>query len=140
MKKGIESDRSIELLARFLCLLSYSQGMFEYPETPRFPSKPGPTLKDLLIHDDYANYLWFDGKWLAKLIYDISMIEIEMENLLVWELYTFERFSSIWMHPVFPIMFFRNKMWIDLNLIFGFVNSIFVLSFLIVEFWKMLFW
>ena len=73
MKKGIESDRSIELLARFLCLLSYSQGMFEYPETPRFPSKPGPTLKDLLIHDDYANYLWFDGKWLAKLIYDISM-------------------------------------------------------------------
>jgi len=44
-QKRIGSDRSFKLLARFLCLLSYSQGMFEYPEKPRFPSKPGPTLK-----------------------------------------------------------------------------------------------
>ena len=55
----------------FLCLLSYSQGMFEYPKKPRFLSKPGPTLKAPMIHDDYAIYLWFDGRWLAKLIYDI---------------------------------------------------------------------
>jgi len=101
-------------------ILSYSQGMFEYPKKPRFPFKPGPTLKDLLIHDDYAHYLWYDGKWFAKLIYDISMIGIEMKHLSVWELYNIERFSSIWMHSVFPPMFFRNKMRIDLNLIFLF--------------------
>ena len=51
-RKRIGTDRSFKLLARFLCLLSYSQGMFEYPEKPRFPSKPGSTLKELLIHDD----------------------------------------------------------------------------------------
>ena len=106
----------------------------------RFPSKPGPTLKDLLIDDNYAHYLWFDGKWLAKLIYDILVIRIEMKHLSVWELYTSERFSSVWMNLVFPLMFFRNKMRIDLNLIFYYVNSNFVLSFLIVAFWKMLFW
>jgi len=105
--------------------------MFEYLEKPRFPSKPGPTLKDLLIHDDYVIYLWFDGKWLEKLIYDISVIGSGMKHLHVWELYTFERFSSVWMHPMFPLMFFRRKMQIDLYLIFGYVNFIFVLSFLI---------
>jgi len=76
----------------FLCLLSYSQGMFEYPEKPRFPSKSGPTLKVLKIHDNYAIYLWFYGKWLEKLIYDISMIGIEMKHLFVWELYTLRGF------------------------------------------------
>jgi len=35
--------------------------MFEYPEKPRLPSKPGSTLKDLLIHDDYAIYLYLMG-------------------------------------------------------------------------------
>jgi len=44
-RKRIGSDRLFKLLARFLCLLSYSQGMFEYLEKPRFPSKLGPTLK-----------------------------------------------------------------------------------------------
>ena len=73
-----------------------------------------------MIHDDYAHYLWFYGKWLAKLIHDISMIGIEMKHLPVWDSYTFERFSSIWINPVFPLMFFRNKMWNDLNLIFWF--------------------
>jgi len=43
--KRIGSNRSFKLLARFLCLLSYSQGMFEYPEKRRFPSKLGPVLK-----------------------------------------------------------------------------------------------
>jgi len=28
--------------------------MFEYTKKSRFPSKLGPTLKDLLIHNDYA--------------------------------------------------------------------------------------
>jgi len=98
-------------------LLSYSQGIFEYPKKPKFLSKSGPTLKALMILDDYALYLWFDGKWFAKLIYDISVIEIEMKHLLVWELYTFERFSSVYVNQVFSLMFFRNKMRIDLNLI-----------------------
>jgi len=31
--------------------------MFEYPKKPRFLSKPGPTLKAPMIHDDYAIYL-----------------------------------------------------------------------------------
>ena len=89
----------------------------------------------------FAHYLWFDGKWIAKLIYDILVIGIEMKHLLMWELHTFEGFSSVWMHPVFPLMFFRNKMWNDLKShFFGSVNSIFVLSFLIFAFWKMLFW
>jgi len=35
-------------------LLFYSQGIFEYPEKPRFLSKPGPTVKALMIHDDYG--------------------------------------------------------------------------------------
>ena len=87
-----------------------------------------------MIHDDYAHYPWFYGKWLAKLIYDISMIGIEMKHLPVWNLYTFERFFSVWLNPVFPLMFFRNKMWNDLNLILGYENSILVLSFLIVVF------
>jgi len=47
--KRIGAYRSFKLLARFLYLLSYSKGMFEYPEKSRFPSKPDPTLKDLLI-------------------------------------------------------------------------------------------
>ena len=120
-------------------LLSYSQGIFEYHEKPRFLSKPGPTLKALMIHDDYTLCLWFDGNWLAKLIYDISVIEIEMKHLPVWELYTFERFSSIWMNRVFSLMFFRKK-WKLILISFGYVNFIFVLSFLIVAFCKMLFW
>jgi len=62
--------------------------------------------------------IWW--KWLTKLIYNISMIRIEMKHLLVWDLYNFERFYSIWMHLVFPLMFFRNKMRNDLNLIFWF--------------------
>ena len=82
----------------FLCLFSYSQGMFEYPKKPRFPSKPSPTQKALMIHDDYSIYLWFDGKWLTKLIYDISVIGIEMKHLSVWELYTFERLFSVWVN------------------------------------------
>ena len=61
-----------------------------------------------------------------------------MKHFPVWDLYSFERFSSVWMNPMFPLMFFRNKMWNDLNLIFGSKNSIFALSFLVVHFWKML--
>ena len=110
--------------------------MFEYPEMPRFPSKPGPTLKALLIHDDYAIYLWFDGKWFAKLIYDILVIGIEMKHLSVWKLYTFERFSSIWMNQVFSLMFFRKKMQIDLNLIFVLWISSLCLNFSLLRFEK----
>jgi len=39
----------------------------------QIPTKISPH-KALLIHDDYAYYLWFDGKWLAKSIYDMSMV------------------------------------------------------------------
>ena len=73
----------------------------------------------------FMTYQWLELRW----------------NTCLCENYTpLMRFSSIWMHPVFPLVFFRNKMRNDLNLIFGSVNSIFVLSFLIVAFWKMLFW
>ena len=64
-----------------------------------------------------------------------------MTHLPVWDLYTFERFFSVQINPVFHLMFFRNKMQNNLNLIFGFGNSILVLSFLIVAFLKeMLLW
>ena len=138
-RKRIGSDHSFKLLARFLCLLSYSQGMFEYPKKPRFPSKPGPTLKRPINPWWLCTLSLTWWKWLAKLIYDISVIGIEMKHLPMWDLYTFERFLSIWMNPLFSLMFFRNKMQNDLNLIFGSVNSTFVLSFLIVAFSKMLF-
>ena len=39
--------------------------------------------KDLLIHDDYAYYPWFDGKWLAKSIYDIFVIW-NWDETLAW--------------------------------------------------------
>ena len=39
----------------------------------KFPTKIRP-YKVLLIHDDYAYYLWFDGKWFAKSIYDIFVV------------------------------------------------------------------
>ena len=98
-------------------LLSYSQGIFVYPKKPRFLSKPDPTLKTLMIHDDYALYIWFDGKWIAKIdLWHIS-VGIGMKHLPVWELYNFERFSSVWVNRVFSLIFFRNKIWINLNLI-----------------------
>ena len=43
-------------------------------------------------------------------------VEIEMKYLPVLELYTFERFSSIWVNQVFSLVFFRNKMRIQLYL------------------------
>ena len=108
---------------------------------PRFPSKLGPTLKRHI-------YPW----WLCTL----SLIWWEMTCKtwfmtyqwleLIWNTFMCEnytpltRFSSVWMNLVFPLMFFRNKMQNYLNLICGSVNSIFVLSFLIVAFWKILFW
>ena len=44
--------------------------------------KPGPTLKVLMIHDYYLLYLWFDGKWIAKLIYDVSVLELRWNNCM----------------------------------------------------------
>ena len=79
----------------FLCLFSYSQGMFEYPKNSRFPSKSNPTLKALMIRDDYAIYLWFDEKWLAKLIYDIWVIGIEMKHLPVRAIHLWEVFLCL---------------------------------------------
>ena len=44
-------------------------------------------------------------------------VGIEMKRLHVWKLFTFERFSFVEVNQVFCLMFFRNKMQIDLNLI-----------------------
>ena len=35
----------------------FSQSCIIIQKKPRFPSKPSPTLKALMIHDDYAIYL-----------------------------------------------------------------------------------
>ena len=86
-QERIGGDHSFKLLARSLCLLSYSQDMFEYPQKKPKAQKAKISYrfdlkKDLMIHNDYAHYPWFAGKWLAKLIYDI--FGIEMKHLLVW--------------------------------------------------------
>lgn len=69
------------------------------------------------------------GNDLQKLIYDLLVIGIEMilNLIFLWwgfplcENYTpLMRFSSAWMHPVFPLIFFRNKMWNDLKSHFWF--------------------
>ena len=124
----------------FLCLLSYSQGMFEYPEKQRFPSKPGPTLTALMIHDDYAIYLWFDGKWFAtKIDLTYQWLELRRNTCLC------ENYTPLRGFPLFK--WIRYFLWCSLEtkcesilISFGFVNFIFVLSFLIIVFWKMLFW
>ena len=79
---------------------------------------------------------WYDGKWLAKSIYDVSGIQNWDETLACVKFYRPERFSSIQLNPMFLLMLFRNKIQKCLNLIHGFENSIFVLSFLIVAFLK----
>ena len=53
----------------------------------KFPTKIQP-YEVLLIHDDCANYLCFDGKWLAKSIYHISVVWNYDETLACVRFYT----------------------------------------------------
>jgi len=128
--EGIGSDDSFELLVCFyFCSpilkvflnIQKNQDYFQARPNPKSPNDPWWL----------CTLSWFDGKWIAKLIYDVSVLELRW-NTFLCDNYTLLRFSSIWVNQVFSFMFFRKKC--ELILIsFGFLNFIFVLSFLIVE-------
>ena len=93
-----------------------------------------------MIHDDYAHYLWLDGKLLAKLILWHLWLKLRWNTFLEWDLYTFERFSSIWISPLFLLIFFINKIRNDINLIFLVMKiPSLCFHFSLLHFWKMLF-
>ena len=115
-REGIWSDDSFELLTWFyvcspilkVCLnIQKNQDFLQAKPNPKSPNDPWWVCTLSLI--------WWEMNCKIDL-WHIS-VGIEMKHLLVWELYTFERFSSIWVNRVFSLMFFRNKMRIDLNLI-----------------------
>ena len=97
--------------------------------------KPGPILKVLMIHDDYVLYLWFDGKWIAKLIHDISVLELRWNTCLCKNYTPLRDFPLFEWIRCFLLCSLETKCKLIL-ISFGSVNFIFVLSFLTIEYLK----
>ena len=97
--------------------------------------KRGPTLKALMIHDDYALYLWFNRNDLQNWFMTYQWLELRW-NTSMCENYTplrgFPLF--VWIR-CFLLCSLETKCELILILV-GFVNFIFVFSFLMVVFLK----
>ena len=80
------------------------------PKQPKPKSPIGPTSKKTYWSVMIMRITpWFDGKWLSKSIYDVSVIQNWDETLVCVKFYTLERFSSIQLNLVFLLMLFRKK-------------------------------
>ena len=115
-KEEIGSDDSFELLVCFyFCFpilkvflnIQKNQDFFQDRPNPKSPNDPWWLCILYLI--------WWEMN--CKIDLWCISVGIEMKHLSVWELYIFEKFPSIWVNQVFSLIFFINKMRIDLDLI-----------------------
>ena len=107
-KEEIGSDDSFELLVCFyFCSLILKVFLNIQKNQDFFQARPNPKSPNDPWLVSTLSLIWWEMN--CKIDLWCISVGIEMKQLYVWELYTFERFSSAWVNQVFSLMFFRTK-------------------------------